>query len=67
MDLNVPLDPTQFGHLRVSTMRRTQVIGPLHCIVCRREYDFGVMTADDPRLCKSARCWQLARELGWIE
>lgn len=66
MDLHTPLDPQQFAHLRVSTMRRTKAIGPLNCMVCRREYDFGALSAEDTRLCSHPRCWELARELGWI-
>ncbi len=65
MDVSTPLDPTQFSHLRVSKMQRSDGTDTAinMCRVCRREY--GVMVTDDG-LCNHPRCWQLARELGWI-
>ncbi len=66
MEANVPLDPHQFAHLRVSKMQRSDGTGAGIglCRVCRREY--GVMVPDDG-LCNHPRCWQLARQLGWLE
>ncbi len=65
MDIHTPLDPYQFSNLRVSKMQRTEGPGATIslCRVCRREY--GVMITDDG-LCSHPRCWQLARELGWL-
>ena len=65
MDVSTPLDPTQFSHLRVSKMQRSDGTDTAinMCRVCRREY--GVMVTDDG-LCNHPQYWQLARELGWI-
>lgn len=60
MDLHTPLDPEQFGHLRVSTMMRSPRVIPYYCCICGR------IAAGKNNFCGRYTCHREATRLEWL-
>ncbi len=65
MDLHTPLDPVQFGHLRVSTMRRTERTTPYLCCVCHTR-EMGMRGHRPEWVCDNPACKAEAIRLDWL-